>query len=108
MTEQTKLSYIKNILNISDNDSDELLNTYLDMAKSTILELKYNYLPEVPKELSPEDEMIQVYSVIAGFNNRGNENMTGTTENGITSQYKYSDMLAYIKNNIIPYAKVCL
>lgn len=108
MTEEMKLTYIKNILNLTDSNDDSLIQIYLDMSKETILNYKYEYSSVLPIEMAPEDELTQIYAVIAGFNNRGNENMTGATENGITSQFKYTDMLSYIKNNVVPKAKVCL
>lgn len=108
MTEDMKLKYIKNILNLTDSNDDSLIETYLDMSRETILNYKYEYSSALPIELTSEEEMTQIYSVIAGFNNRGNENMTGATENGITNQFKYTDMLSYIKNNVVPKAKVCL
>ena len=43
---------------------------------------------------------------VAGFGLQGLENQTASTENAITRQFKYSNMLEFIRANVIPYAQV--
>lgn len=49
---------------------------------------------------------VQVMACVAGYGLIGLENQTSSTENGITRQFKYSDMVQYIHGNIVPLAGV--
>ena len=43
---------------------------------------------------------------VAGFGLQGLENQTASTENAITRQFKYSNMLEFIHAGVVPYAQV--
>ena len=73
MTESEKLAMVKGILRIEDSSMDALLTTYLAAAKSELLGWRYSYAPETPADIPPEYEMTQVYAVIFGFTQSGNE-----------------------------------
>ena len=105
MTLDEKVSTLKTILGISGED--ELLTAYLLLAKKEILVWRYSYSSgEIPTEVPEELETIQIQAVITGFNLNGAENQLVHSENGITRNFKFADMVAYIHNNVIPIAGV--
>jgi len=85
------------------------VSVYLSFTKNAILNHLYTLTPQpstitdVPKEW----EMVQVQAVIAGYNLKGGENEISHSENGVSRNFKYSDCLQYIQENVIPYARVC-
>lgn len=108
MTEADKLTYLKVMLNITDTSQDTLLNSYLAMAAHEILQYKYSLVGVPDNQTAPdaEDEMVQIYAVIAGYNDRGAENQTSHNENQIYRTFHYTDMVQYIRSNVIPYARL--
>jgi len=109
MDASVKLTYIKTMIGIaaSDTSEDALINTYLSMATQEILNFKYSLIgiPEGQTEVDAEDEITQIFSVVAGYNQRGAENQTSHNENQIYRTFHYTDMVQYIKSNVIPYAR---
>lgn len=109
MDASVKLGYIKTMIGIdaSDTSEDALINTYLDMAKQEILNFKYSLvgIPEDITDVESEDEMTQIFAVVAGYNDRGAENQTSHNENQIYRTFHFTDMLEYIRNHVIPYAR---
>ena len=101
-----KLAMVKSILRISDQTKDDLLITYLNAAKSEILGWRYSYAETTPDEVPAEYEMTQVQAVINGFTQSGNEGQNVSIENGIHRHFSYSDMVRYIRANVIPIARV--
>lgn len=108
MTEAQKLSAIKAMMSITDSSQDALLTTYLDMSTQAILQWKYSLIgvPDGQTDVDPEDEITQIHAVVAGYNIRGAENQTSHNENQIYRTFDANDMVDYIRNKIIPYAKV--
>ena len=106
MTNAEKLTMVKSILRIGDTSMDTLLNTYLSAAKSELLGWRYSYSAETPVEVPTEYEMAQVWGVIAGFRQSGNEGQTVSVENGVHRHFNHADMVNYIRANVIPIAKV--
>ena len=108
MTNADKLAMIKAILRLEDTSEDALLATYLDMAKREILTWRYsNANPEnVPDEVPVEYEMTQVQAVINGYTLSGNEGEVVHIENGTHFHFAHTDMMAYIRENVIPVAGV--
>ena len=106
MTTFEKLAMVKDILRISDQSKDDLLTTYLTAAKSEILGWRYSYAGTIPDEVPAEYEMTQVQAVINGFTQSGNEGQNVSIENGIHRHFSYSDMIRYIRANVIPIARV--
>ena len=107
MTDAEKLSQLKALLQITDTTLDATLAVYLDLAKAEILSWLYsgktpNDVTDVPARYEPT----QVMACVAGFGLQGLENQTASTENAITRQFKYSNMLEFIRANVIPYAQV--
>ncbi len=107
MTQAEKLQAIKTLLKISGTGSDAELTVYLSLAKQEILSWLYSgNTPETVTDVPERYEPTQIMGVIAGFGLQGMENQTSSTENSITRQFKYSDMLQYVRGNVIPYAVV--
>ena len=107
MTDIQKLVQLKALLQITDTTQDATLAVYLSLAKSEILSWLYsgktpNDVTDVPARYEPT----QVMACVAGFGLQGLENQTASTENAITRQFKYSNMLEFIRANVVPYAQV--
>ena len=105
MTANEKLDMVKTMMG-SDAPSDAEITTYLNAAKSEILSWRYSYAASMPDEVPAEYEMTQVQAVINGFTQRGNEGQNVSIENGIHRHFAYSDMVRYIRSNVIPIARV--
>ena len=90
-----------------DAPDDATITTYLDAAKSEILQWRYQYNPDaMPEDVPAAYEMTQVHAVVAGFTQRGMEGQTVSIENGIHRHFAYHDMVRYIRANVVAYAKV--
>lgn len=108
MTEAEKLAMVKAILRLETNSEDTLIATYLDMAKREILTWRYSYAnpDNVPDEVPVEYEMTQVQAVVNGYTLSGNEGEVVHIENGTHFHFAHTDMMAYIRANVIPIAGV--
>ena len=106
MTDAEKLTMVKSILRITDTSMDSLLTTYLSAAKSEILGWRYSYAAETPATVPTEYEMTQVQAVVNGFTQSGNEGQSVSIENGIHRHFEFSDMVRYIRANVIAIAGV--
>lgn len=108
MTVDEKAAMVKAILRIDDDSEDALISTYLNFASREILGWRYsNANPEnVPAEVPDEYEMAQIQSVINGYTQSGVEGQILSIENGIHRHFEYTDMVRYIRNNVIPIAGV--
>lgn len=104
MTVDEKAAMVKAILRIDDDSEDALISTYLNFASREILGWRYsNANPEnVPAEVPDEYEMTQVMAVIAGYTQSGVENQVLSVENGIHRHFKHTDMVAYVRANVLP------
>lgn len=106
MTTEEKLAMIKTIMG-ADAPDDATINVYLTFAKTEILQWRYSYSPDdMPEDVPAEYEITQVQAVVNGFTQRGMEGETTSIENGIHRHFNYSDMVRYIRANVIPFAKV--
>ena len=106
MSNEEKLAMVKTIMG-GDAPDDETITSYLTLAKSEILQWRYNYNPDdMPDDVPPAYEMTQVYAVVNGFTQRGLEGQSVSIENGIHRHFSYPDMVRYIRANVIPFAKV--
>ena len=107
MTDAEKLAQLKALLQITDTTQDTTLAVYLSLAKSEILSWLYSgKTPEGVTDVPARYEPTQVMACVAGFGLRGLENQTASTESAITRQFKYSNMLEFIRANVVPYAQV--
>ena len=111
MTDEQKLITVQTLLDDGTGymPSDNLLNTYLSMAGNEILAWMYHLVGGVPEDVTDVPsryEGIQIYAVIVGFTQSGAEGQSQSIENGVHRNFRYSDMLDYIHNNVLPYARV--
>lgn len=104
MTMVEKLDALKTLLGVDDTRDDALLIAYLKSAQCELLAWKYGYLPEAsrPSEVPACDEQTQIWAVIAGYSQRGAENQSSHSENGISRSFAHSDMVQYIRANTVP------
>ena len=110
MTDAEKLATIKTLLSDGgEMPSDEKLNTYIALSKAEILAWKYHLVGGVPEtitDVTPTDEVAQIYAVVAGYTHAGAESEKQHNENGINRVFMYSDLVDYIRNNVLPYVRV--
>ena len=108
MTAAEKLAMVKSILRISDTSEDDLITTYLGMAKQEIIRWRYSYADPsiVPTDVPVDYEMTQIMAVVAGYTQSGVENQVLSVENGIHRHFHHTDMIEYIRANVIPIAGV--
>lgn len=102
MTDAEKLTTLKTMLKIDGEDEDAQLNVYLSIAHDEILNWMYINEADVPEgaEMPAKYDMTQINAVIAGFNLQGGENQFRHSENGITREWHYSDLLDYIRAHV--------
>lgn len=111
MTDAEKLASIKKL--IADGSgyvpSDETINEYIARSKDEILQWMYHLVGGVPSDVTAvptKYETVQIYSVVAGWTQSGAEGEQTHIENGVHRHFRYSDMLDYIHNNVLPYVRV--
>ncbi len=111
MTDAEKLTTIKTLLEDGSGylPTDETLTAYINLSGFEILDWKYHLIGGVPEdvtEVPPKYDQIQIYAVIAGWTHAGAEGQTVSIENGVHRHFSYTDMLDYIHNNVLPFARV--
>lgn len=106
MTATEKLDMVKTIMG-GDAPDDETITSYLDLAKTEILQWRYSYNTEaMPDEVPAAYEMTQIYAVVIGFTQRGVEGETVSVENGVHRHFSHSTMTDYIRSHVITLVKV--
>ena len=111
MTDAEKLTTLKILLEDGSGymPSDTTLNTYIALSKSEILAWMYHLVGGVPDDVTEvpvKYETVQIYAVLAGWTHAGAEGQTLSIENGVHRDFKYTDMIDYIHNNVLPYVRV--
>lgn len=110
MTDAEKLTTLQTLMaDGGDVPSEAKLNTYLAIAANEILAWMYHLVGGVPESVSTVPsryEGTQIYAVIAGYTHAGAEGQSAHTENSVTRNFDYSDMLDYIHNHVLPYVRV--
>lgn len=109
MTDESKLARLKVLLGDEDDlPSDTVLAEYLKMAGDEILNWLYIRKGSVPEgALIPAlYDQVQIMSVIAAVNIIGAEGESLHIENGTHRQFKYDDMIAYIRAHVHPYTYI--
>jgi len=111
MTDAEKLSTLKILLEDGSGymPTDETLNTYISLSGKEILAWMYHLIGGVPEDVTDvpaKYETIQIYAVMAGWTHAGAEGQSVSIENGVHRHFDYTDMLGYIHNNVLPYARV--
>jgi hypothetical protein len=107
MNDAEKLGQLKALLQITDTMQEATLAVYLDFAKAEILAWLYSgKTPEGVSDVPARYIPTQIQAVVVGYSQSGAEGQLAHTENAISRQFEYSNMLAFIKSNVIPYAQV--
>lgn len=110
MTDEQKLITLKTLLDDGgEMPSDEKLNTYLALSANEILSWKYHLVGGIPSDVSEVpsvDEGAQIYAVVVGYTHAGAEGEQTHIENSVHRHFIYSDMIGYIRNNVLPYVRV--
>jgi hypothetical protein len=111
MTDAQKLITVQTLIEDGSGymPSDETLNTYIQVAGNEILAWMYHLVGGVPEnvtEVPNKYEGIQIYAVVVGWTHAGAEGQGLSIENGVHRDFRYSDMLDYIHNNVLPYVRV--
>lgn len=106
MTTDEKLAMVKTIMG-DDAPDDNTILSYLRLAETEILAWRYGFNQSaMPIDVPAEYEMTQIYAVVSGFTQRGVEGQSVSIENGIHRHFDFTDMVRYIRQNVIAYAKV--
>jgi hypothetical protein len=110
MTDAQKLITLQTLLEDGgDVPSEEKLNTYLSISANEILAWMYHLVGGIPSGVTDVPEKydgIQVYAVVAGYTQAGAEGEQTHIENGVHRHFRYSDMLDYIHNHVLPIVRV--
>ena len=110
MTDAEKLTVIKTLLDDGgEMPSDEKLNTYIQIAGQEILAWKYHLVGGVPEDVTDvpaAEDVTHIYAVVAGYTHAGSEGEKQHNENSVNRVFIYSDMVGYIRNNVLPYVRV--
>ena len=110
MTDAEKLTVIKTLLDDGgEMPSDEKLNTYIQIAGQEILAWKYHLVGGVPEDVTDvpaAEDVTHIYAVVAGYTHAGSEGEKQHNENSVNRVFIYSDMVDYIRNNVLPYVRV--
>ena len=111
MDNAQKLSTIKILLEDGSGymPSDETLDQYITLSGNEILAWMYHLVggvPETVTEVPAKYDNVHIYAVISGWTHAGAEGQTLSIENGVHRDFKYTDMINYIHNNVLPYARV--
>lgn len=111
MTDAQKLTTIKALLEDGSGymPTDTVLNTYITIAGNEILAWMYHLVGGVPDDITEvpsKYEQIQIYAVVVGWTHAGAEGQGLSIENGVHRDFRYSDMLDYIHNNVLPIVRV--
>ena len=111
MTDEQKLRSIKVLLEDGSGymPTDETLTEYITLAQGEILAWMYHLVGGVPEDVTDvpaKYEGIQIYAVVVGWTHAGAEGQQVSIENGVHRHFAYTDMLDYIHNNVLPFARV--
>lgn len=103
MTDEEKLTMLKSMTEETD---DDVLSTYLTLAKGVVLSRAYPYTEEdtVPEKYDTVHVEIAAYML----NKRGAEGETAHSENGVSRSYEDGDIPPTLLRRILPMAGVIL
>ena len=100
MTHDEKLNYMRIMGEISENESDELLTAYLNLAEQKLINHIYPYRNDVVA-LERKYEMKQIELAIILYSKRGAEGEEHHNENGVNRRYESEDkFLASIPRHV--------
>ena len=105
MTAEEKLTRLRVLFPDQEEiPEDSVLSEYLDIAGSEILNWLYIRVGTVPEdaEVPAIYENTQIMAVLAAVNIIGAEGESLHIENGTHRQFKYEDLLAYVRTHVYP------
>ena len=109
MTLESKIEMLRTMMG-NDEDSDEVLSVYLDLAKHKILNRMYQFPDdyEYSGTMDVPDRYVSIQLNISCYllNKRGAEGEIQHIENGIHRNYGSSDVPEQMLKEIVPFAKV--
>lgn len=110
MTDAQKLETLQTLLSDGGIVPDvNTLQTYLNIAAEEILQWQWHLLGGVPDSITEVPSRYsgtQIYAVLAGYTHAGAEGQNVHNENNVSRHFIYSDMLDYIHNHVLPFARV--
>lgn len=111
MTDVQKLQTLKVLLEDGSGymPSDETLEAYIALSGNEILAWMYHLVGDIPSgvtEVPAKYENVQIYAIVAGWTHAGAEGQSVSIENGVHRHFEFTDMLDYIHQNVLPYARV--
>lgn len=89
----------------SADEADDIVNTYLDLAASEIINRAYPYDHKIT-EVPPKYDLLQCKIAAYMIQKRGAEGQTAHSENGVSRSYEDADIPFSLTSQIIPYAGV--
>lgn len=95
----TQLERLK--IRITENASDVELEDMLESAKAVILSRRFPF-GEVPNELEPRYEDLQIRIAVEMFAKRGAEGETSHSENGVSRSYSSASVSEELLREITP------
>jgi hypothetical protein len=95
----TQLERLK--IRITENASDVELEDILESAKAVILSRRFPF-GEVPNELEPRYEDLQIRIAVEMFAKRGAEGETSHSENGVSRSYSSASVSEELLREITP------
>lgn len=106
MTNEEKLTMLRVMVDTdSENWSDKILLTYLNIAGRKIIDRAYPY-DETVENVPKRYEILQCEIAAYLLNKRGAEGETSHSENGISRSYENADIPESMLNVITPYCGV--
>lgn len=103
MTIEQKILMVKSLT--SDDENPGLIETYLELAASEIINRAYPFdheTREVPAKYDTLQCKIAAYMILK----RGAEGQTAHSENGVSRAYEDADIPSSLTSQIIPFAGV--
>ena len=92
---------------MTEENSEAVLSTYLDLAKAAILRYAYPYgVPEDVTDVPGQYEYLQIEIAAYKLNKRGAEGETAHSENGVNRSYENGDVPRSLLRQIVPLAGV--
>ena len=104
MEDSEKKTYVQAM---TDEKDESVISVFLEIAKSTVLNILYPYETEDDKMVwLKKYDSTQCKIAAYMLNKRGAEGETMHSENGISRTYGNADIPNDLKNEITPFAKV--
>lgn len=101
----TKATKLKMLTSMTDEKDEEVLSTYLTLARGVVLAKAFPFR-EPPKKVPAKYDMVHVEIVAYLLNKRGAEGETVHLENGVSRHYEDGDIPPTLLRRITPMAGV--